>query len=200
MGILDGLLDALLGGGNSAGDVNSILGSTAANASALGNVAATNADTLVGSVIDGLTEMVNTTLATTFTGVQALEESTLAASAEAMNSVAATAIGFNETTYHMHYIGSYDSPSHQKVVQETLSHNGGTAIMSAYATDTLGGLTAGVGQGIAGMMTGVGSGAGQAMANLGAHIPDNLPGLATALGGQVAASLGSAGLLANSSL
>ncbi|MDD3529313.1 MAG: hypothetical protein PHS77_05505 [Gallionellaceae bacterium] len=200
MGILDGLLDALLGGGTSADDVNSILGATAANTSALSNIAAANSNTLVATVIDGMTNMVNTTLQTTFDGVIALEESTMAGSAEAMNSVAGSAVDFDETTYSMYYIGSYDSPSHQKVVVNTLTHDGGSAVMSAYATHTLGGLTAGVGEGIAGMMTGVGNGAGTAMANLGAHVPDMLPGLTTSLGGTISASLGTAGMLAGSSL
>lgn len=200
MGILDGLLDALLGGGDSTGDVNSILAATTANAAALGNVAAANADTLIDGVIGGLTGMVGSGLETTFAGVQALEESALAASAEAMNSAAGTAIGFTETTYRMRYIGSYDSPSHQRTVQETLSHDGGARIMTAYASHTLAPLMEGIGDGSAGLMAGVGLGAGRAMANLGGHLPDRLPALAHALGGQIAVSLGSAGLLANNSL
>ncbi|NTV95730.1 MAG: hypothetical protein HGA75_09975 [Thiobacillus sp.] len=191
-----GLLDALFGGGTSADDVNSILSSTAANASALSNVAATNANTLVNSVIEGMTTMVNTTLQTTFDGVIALEESTMAGSAEAMNSVAGTAINFTEATAAK----TYDSAGHVLQESQSVSHNGGSAIMVAYATNTLGALTAGVGNGIAGLMTGVGNGAGAAMANLGAHVPDMLPGLATSLGGQISASLGTSGLLANSSL
>lgn len=191
-----GLLDALFGGGVSADDVNSILSSTSANASALSNVAATNANTLVTSVIDGMTNMVNTTLQTTFDGVTALEESTMAGTADAMNSVAASAIGFTEASAAK----TYDSAGN--VLQETqsLSHDGGAAIMTAYATYTLGALTTGIGNGIAGMMTGVGNGAGQAMANLGAHVPDMLPGLSTSLGASISASLGTAGLLANTSL
>ncbi|NTV95088.1 MAG: hypothetical protein HGA75_06675 [Thiobacillus sp.] len=195
-----GLLDALLGGGTSADDVNSILASTATNAAALSNVAAANAATLVNSVIEGMTALVDTTLQTAFDGVVALEESTMAGSAEAMNSVAGTAIDFTEHSYTMAYSGSPDSPSSTKTVVESLSHNGGSAIMSAYATYTLGGLTAGVGQGITGLMTGIGTGAGTAMANLGAHVPDMLPGLATSLGAQISANFGTDALLAGSSL
>lgn len=196
MGILDGLLGGLLGGGSSADDINSILSSTATNASALSNVAAANAGTLVTSVIDGMNTMINTTLQTTFDGVTALEESTMAGSADAMNSVAGTAIAFTEATAAK----TYDASGHLLQDNQSVSHNGGAAIMTAYATHTLGALTAGVGQGIAGMMTGVGNGAGQAMANLGAHVPDMLPSLSSSLGGQISASLGTAGLLGNSSL
>lgn len=195
-----GLLDFLLGGGASADDINSVLASTAANAAALSNVATANSNTLATSVLDGLTDMVNSTLQTTFDGVASLQESTLAGSADAAASVAASAIDFTEHTYTLSYSGPPDSPTSTKTVTESLSHDGGSAIMSAYATHTLGGLTSGVGQGVSGMMTGVGSGAGQAMANLGTHLPDALPVLATALGSAVAGSLGTASLLAGSSL
>lgn len=191
-----GLLDSLFGSGTSADDINSILSSTAANSSALSNVSATNANTLVNSVLDGMTTMVNTTLQTTFEGVTALEESAMQGSAEAMNSVASTAISFTEASSAK----TYDASGHLLQDTQAVSHNGGAAIMTAYASNTLGPLMEGIGQGIAGLMTGVGNGAGQAMANLGSHLPNALPGLTSALGGQIAASLGTAGLLANSSL
>lgn len=196
MGLLDGLLGALLGGGTSAEDVNSVLDSTAVNAAALSNTAAANADVLVNSVINGMNTMVNTTLETTFTGVQSLVESSMAGSAEAMNSVATSAISFTEGSTAK----TWDSAGN--LVQETqaVSHNGGAAIMTAYASDTLGPLMAGVGAGVDGMMSGVGVGAGQAMANLGAGVPAMLPGLATSLGGEISASLGTANLLAGTSL
>lgn len=191
-----GLLDALFGGGTSADDVNSILASTAANASALSNVAAANANTLVGSVITGMTNMVNTTLQTTLEGVTALEESAMAGSAEAMNSVATSAIAFTEASS----VKTYDSAGNLLSENQSVSHDGGATIMSAYAAHTLGPLMEGIGNGIAGMMTGVGNGSGQAMANLGTHVPGMLPGLSTALGAQISGSLGASGLLANSSL
>lgn len=195
-----GLLDLLFGSGTTADDVNSILASTAANGTALSNTATANTHTLIANVVDGMTNLVDTTLQTTLAGVTALEESTLAGSAKAMNSVAGSAIEFTESTYSMAYSGPPDSPTSTKTVITTLTHNGGATIMSAYASHTLGGLTTGVGNGIAGLMDGIGQGSGNAMANLGAHLPDVLPALAGSLGGGLATSLGSAGLLANSQI
>jgi hypothetical protein len=197
MGLLDGVLNLLLGTpGAGAEDVAAVLDSTSANAGALSSTATANADTLVHSVIGGMNDMVNTTLETTFTGVQSLVESSMAGSADAMNSVAGTAINFTEASSAQ----TWDSAGNQLSESQAVSHNGGATIMAAYASDTLGPLMAGVGGGVSGMMTGVGTGAGQAMANLGAGVPAMLPGLAGALGGDISASLGTAHMLANTNL
>ncbi len=181
---LDGLLGGLLGSSNGQGT------SEVVNVS---NAAALNTEGLVDSMIGGMDSLINTTLDTTFNGVHSLVESTVASSACAMNSVAESAIAFTEQSATKVFDGNGNLISESA----TLSTAPGAEIMQTYAAETLGPLTAGVGNGIDGMLSGVGEGAGQAMANLGSGVPEMLPGTTSALGADIVAASDSGGLVTN---